>query len=269
MRRNIFHLIIQWRFIILFISLELISLLLSFSRYYNIGSSHYIIGHISESINHLRNFFLLEIENQKLIQENIKLRQDNYLSKIEKISKDFKKNNINYLQQYIYTPVKIINNSINNQENFITINKGSIDGIKIDMGVILSNGIAGIIIKTSHHFSVAISLLNTKIHINARLKKNKCFGTISWDGNSHKYVILYDIPKYSIFAKGDLVESDGKSTTFPEGIPIGNVSSYFFDKEHASYIIKVKLIEDFSLLENAYVVKNLFKQERINLQLKQ
>ncbi|WP_185872767.1 rod shape-determining protein MreC [Blattabacterium cuenoti] len=266
--RNIFHFLIKWRFIILFIVLESISLFLSFSKYYNIGSSNYMIGNISEAMNKFRNFFLLDIENKKLIEENAKLKQENFYSKIEKLSKDFKKANFNYLQQYNYTPVKIINNSINNQENFITINKGSIDGIKIDMGLILSNGIAGIIIKTSPHFSVAISLLNTQIHINARLKKNKYFGTISWDGDSYKYVILYDIPKYSTFSKGDLVESDGKSSTFPEGIPIGHVSSYTFDEEHASYIIKVKLIEDFSILENAYVVKNLFKQERYNLQLK-
>ncbi|AEU09074.1 rod shape-determining protein MreC [Blattabacterium sp. (Cryptocercus punctulatus) str. Cpu] len=263
---------LKWRFFILFILLESTALFLSFSKnnfHQNIdtGSSNFIIGNIYKSIYRLRRYFFLDIENEKLINENAKLRHFIISSKIKKITKDFKKKNIDYLQQYIYTPVKIINNSIYEQENYITINKGSLDGIKTDMGIILSYGIAGIIIKTSPHFSIAISLLNPKIKVNARLKKNKYFGTVSWDGLDHEYIVLYDIPRHSIFYKGEIVETDGKSSTFPEGIPIGRVTCYKFDEKYANYVIKVKLFENFSTLENAYVVKNLFKKEWNNIQL--
>ncbi|WP_113738046.1 rod shape-determining protein MreC [Blattabacterium clevelandi] len=263
---------LKWRFFILFILLESTALFLSFSKnnfHKNIdtGSSNFIIGNIYESIYRLRHYFFLDIENEKLINENVKLRHFLISSKIKKITKDFKKKNIDYLQQYIYTPVKIINNSIYEQENYITINKGSLDGIKTDMGIILSYGIAGIIIKTSPHFSIAISLLNPKIKVNARLRKNKYFGTVSWDGVDHEYIVLYDIPRHSIFYKGEIVETDGKSSTFPEGIPIGRVTCYKFDEKYANYVIKVKLFENFSTLENAYVVKNLFKKEWNNIQL--
>ncbi|AWU39055.1 rod shape-determining protein MreC [Blattabacterium punctulatus CPU2] len=263
---------LKWRFCILFILLESTALFLSFSKknfHQNIdtGSSNFIIGNIYESIYRLRRYFFLDIENEKLINENAKLRHFLISSKIKKITKDFKKKNIDYLQQYIYTPVKIINNSIYEQDNYITINKGSLDGIKTDMGIILSYGIAGIIIKTSPHFSIAISLLNPKIKVNARLRKNKYFGTVSWDGIDHEYIVLYDIPRHSIFYKGEIVETDGKSSTFPEGIPIGRVTCYKFDEKYANYVIKVKLFENFSTIENAYVVKNLFKKEWNNIQL--
>ncbi|AWU42943.1 rod shape-determining protein MreC [Blattabacterium punctulatus] len=263
---------LKWRFFILFILLESTALFFSFSKnnfHQNIdtGSSNCIIGNIYESIYRLRRYFFLDIENEKLINENSKLRHFIISSKIKKITKDFKKKNIDYLQQYIYTPVKIINNSIYEQDNYITINKGSLDGIKTDMGIILSYGIAGIIIKTSPHFSIAISLLNPKIKVNARLRKNKYFGTVSWDGIDHEYIILYDIPRHSIFYKGEIVETDGKSSTFPEGIPIGRVTCYKFDEKYANYVIKVKLFENFSTIENAYVVKNLFKKEWNNIQL--
>ncbi|WP_185872234.1 rod shape-determining protein MreC [Blattabacterium cuenoti] len=270
--REFFSFLLKWRFFIFFFILECSAIFLSFSnsklhQYIYAGSSNFIIGNIYESIYKLRSYFLLEIENKKLLNENRKLRNAHILYKIKKISKDFKKENIDYLQQYTFTPVKIINNSIHDQENYITINKGYIDGIKPDMGIILSNGIAGIIIKTSPHFSIAISLLNQKIKVNARLKKNKYFGTLSWDGIDYEYVILYDIPRHSCIHKGDIVETDGKSSTFPEGIEIGRVYSYKLDEEHSNYIIKIKLMANFSTIENAYVVKNLFKKELEDIQL--
>ncbi|WP_244270727.1 rod shape-determining protein MreC [Blattabacterium cuenoti] len=262
----------KWRFFIFFFLLESAAIFISFSnskfqQYIYDGSSNFMIGKIYETIHKLRNYFLLEIENKKLLNENKRLHDAQIFSKIRKISKDFKKEDINYLQQYTFTPVQIINNSIHEQENYITINKGSVDGIKPDMGIILYNGIAGIIIKTSPHFSIAISLLNQKIKVNARLKKNKYFGTLSWDGVDYEYVGLYDIPRHSTIHKGDIVETDGKSATFPEGIPIGRVHSYKLDEEHANYIIKVKLMANFSSIENAYVVKNLLKEEWNDVQL--
>ncbi|BBA16959.1 rod shape-determining protein MreC [Blattabacterium cuenoti] len=270
--REFFNFFLKWRFFIFFFLLEYAAIFISFSnskihQYIYADSSNFIIGKIYESIYKVRNYFLLEIENKKLLNENKSLHEACVFSKIRKISKDLKKKDIIYLQQYTFTPVQIINNSIHKQENYITINKGSIDGIKPDMGIILYNGIAGIIIKTSPHFSIAISLLNPKIKVNARLKKNKYFGTLSWDGIDHEYVVLYDIPRHSIISKGDIVETDGKSATFPEGIPIGKVHSYKFDEEHANYIIKVKLMVNFSAIENAYIVKNLFKEEWNDVQL--
>ncbi len=270
--REFFNFFLKWRFFIFFFLLESAAIFFSFSNskfHQNIykGSSNFMIGKIYETIHKLRNYFLLEIENRKLLNENKRLHDAQIFSKIRKISKDFKKEDINYLQQYTFTPVQIINNSIHEQENYITINKGSIDGIKPDMGIILYNGIAGIIIKTSPHFSIAISLLNQKIKVNARLKKNKYFGTLSWDGVNYEYVVLYDIPRHSTIHKGYIVETDGKSATFPEGIPIGIVHSYKLDEAHANYIIKVKLMANFSTIENAYVVKNLLKEEWNDVQL--
>ncbi|WP_185882942.1 rod shape-determining protein MreC [Blattabacterium cuenoti] len=264
--REFFIIILKFRFFIFFFILETIALVISFSNskliqnvYY--GSSHYIIGNIYENIYKIQDFLLLKIENQKLIEENTRLHNENILSKIDTISKDFKKEDVNYLQEYVFTPVKIINNSIHEKENYLTINKGSINGVYPDMGIIFPNGIGGIIIKTTKHFSTAISILNSKIKVNARLKKNKYFGILSWDGIDYKHVILYDIPKYCLIHKGDLVETDGKSSTFPEGIPIGTVDSYKFDEENSSYVIKVRLFSNFYTVGNAYVVKNLLKKE--------
>ncbi|WP_185877382.1 rod shape-determining protein MreC [Blattabacterium cuenoti] len=254
----------KWRFCILFFLLESVSIFFSFKNLNVIcNSPKFIIGKVYESIYEIQNYFLLKIENDKLLKENSRLHNESIYSYIIKNSNsgNFRMEDIKYLQQYIYTPVQIINNSIYKQENYITLNKGNLDGIKPDMGVILPSGIAGIVIKTTPHFSKAISLLNLRIKINARIKKDNNFGTISWDGNDYKYVILNDIPKYCAINKGDIVETDGKSYTFPEGIPIGTVYSYKLDDGNSNFIIKVKLFENFSIIENAYVVNNILKKE--------
>lgn len=262
----------KFRLFMLFILLEFISIFLTFSRIYidkNINIyDHYIhsiIGMTYKIKQDIQSYIFLKRENQKLIEENAMLRQQLNNSKIERSFETFKK--IDYLQKYLYMPVKIINNSIFQQENFFIINKGELDGIGVDMGVILPDGIAGIIIKTSSHFSTAISLLNTQIKINARLKKSKHFGTIIWDGVSHDTVILKDIPKHVSITLGEVIETDSRSTIFPEGIIIGKIKEYKLNQENSMYNIQVKLQADLSAIESAYVVKNLFKKELEKIQM--
>ncbi|WP_185873312.1 rod shape-determining protein MreC [Blattabacterium cuenoti] len=268
--RDLFCFILKWRFLILFFLLESISIFFSFSNFNSdskliCNGSNFIVGNIYKTIYELQNYFFLKKENENLLNENSRLHNESVFSKIIKTPDNFIKRNIEYLQEYTFTPVKIIGNSIHKQENYMIINKGSLDGIKADMGLILSNGIAGIIIKTTPHFSTAISLLNLRVKINARIKKNKNFGTIIWNGISYRYVILHDIPKYCNINIGDIIETDGKSETFPEGIPIGIIKSYKLDNEHASFIIKVRLFSDFSNIGNAYVVTNIFKKEFVDI----
>ncbi|WP_185865033.1 rod shape-determining protein MreC [Blattabacterium cuenoti] len=256
---NIFF---KYKFIILFFILEFIAIYFTFSNQkFVCDGSNFLFGKIYETIYELKKYFLLETENKQLLEENKRLHRESIFSKITKISNDYTKVNEEYLQQYTYTPVQIINNNIHKQENYMIINKGELDGVKVDMGLILPNGIAGIIVKTTPNFSTAISLLNLKIKLNVRLKRDKNFGTLTWDGNDYKYLILYDIPKYSSIKIGDIVETDGKSSTFPEGIPIGRVYSYKLDDGKANFIVKVKIFSDFSTIRNAYLVKNLLKKE--------
>ncbi|XOD68706.1 MAG: rod shape-determining protein MreC [Flavobacteriales bacterium AspAUS03] len=264
---------LKWWFFLFFIFLETIALFFTFSKsrfheaVYN-DYTHTILGKIYQAKSDVQTYFSLSEENKKLACENAILRHELQTSKLIKTSKnDLKETDTVYLQEYTYTPVRIINNSIYQQENFLTLNKGKEDGIQVDMGVILPNGIAGLIIKTSPHFSTAISLLNTQIKINTRLKKSRYFGTLSWDGTDHDIVILQDIPKHVPLTKGEVVETDGKSAIFPEGIAIGTVAHYQLDQESATYRIKVKLRADLAAIENAYVVKNLFKKERKSIQV--
>ncbi|XCI75759.1 MAG: rod shape-determining protein MreC [Flavobacteriales bacterium] len=271
--REVLNFFLKWWFFLFFIFLKTIALFFTFSKsrfHWTVYDdyAHTILGKIYQAKANVQTYFSLSEENKKLAYENAKLHHELQTSKLIKIGKnDLKETDTIYLQEYTYTPVKIINNSIYQQENFLTLDKGKVDGIQVDMGVILPNGIAGLIIKTSPNFSTAISLLNTQIKINARLKKSRYFGTLSWDGTDHDIVILQDIPKHVHLTKGEVVETDGKSAIFPEGIAIGTVAHYQLNQESGTYHIKVKLRADLAVIENAYVVKNLFKKEWESIQI--
>ena len=200
-----------------------------------------------------------------MIKENFYLKHALEISK--KSLKEFEqeiKDPI-YEQKYTYIPVHVIENSLHENKNFITLDKGSLDGIEPDMGVLLPNGIGGIIINVSKHFSSAQSLLNSQTRINVRLQRNKYFGTLIWKGPDHHIALLEDIPKYVNILKGDIVETDGKSTIFPQGIYLGQVKDYKLDTENGNYKISIELATDFAALDQAYVVKSLLKKEREDL----
>ena len=182
-----------------------------FSLYFSETTNSFI-----DEKNKIISYLSLKQENKRLVRENMYLLKEsinsNYLS-LDSIQRD----------NFELIPAGIISNSIRFDKNFITLNVGDNDGVKIDDGIITKFGIIGIINKTSDKFSSAISLLNSEIKINAMLKKTNHFGSLFWDGLSHEKVKLTDIPKSANIAKGDTIVSGGMSYIFPKNILIGEI----------------------------------------------
>lgn len=270
MYKAIANFFIRYHFLFFFLSLESLALFFIFSKspLHNLiykGSANFFIGSVYKMQTEIENFFSLKEINERLILENASLREKIKNFEFAKPSeKKLKISNLKHLQPYTYKPAKVINNSTHLKNNFITLDKGEIDGIKPQMGVVFSNGIGGIIVRTSPHFSTAISLLNTQIRVNVRVKENNYFGFLSWDGKDPRYMILSEIQRhaYAKILEGYLVETDSKSAIFPEGISIGTVQGRFFNQESNNYSIRVRLNFDMDTIKEAYIVENLFKKER-------
>ena len=129
------------------------------------------------------------------------------------------------------------------------------------MAVINSLGIIGITENTSENYTRVQSILNKNSKINARLKGNSTyFGTLKWNSEDYNTVQLHDIPRQAPLKIGDTIETGGKSTIFPEGIPIGTVSK-INKRNTANSKIDVSLFNDMSNLRNVYIIKNLHKIE--------
>ena len=166
---------------LLFLLLLIISLFLvikshSYHRSQVVNSANVVSGTVFEKTNEVKTYFSLKEQNDKLAKENADLRKILFNKKdsVSVLIKDSLKgyNKINVIQ------TRVINNSYNVSENYLTINSGSLQGIKPDMGVINSQGIVGIVEKTSPKYATVLSVLNVKSQINAKIKKSNHFGSL-------------------------------------------------------------------------------------------
>jgi rod shape-determining protein MreC len=231
-----------------------------------INSANVVSGLIYEQINSYKDYFNLKSENERLLRDNIELKN--------KLNSSYKFDTAIYkfihdticIQQYSYLEAKVIKNSIFLQNNYLTIDKGTEQGIEEDMAVINPDGVIGIIIKTSTNYSVAISLLNSKIGISAKIKKNGYYGSIIWNGENYTHAILKDIPNHVTLEAGDTIITSGYSAIFPEGVLIGFVVDYEKNSEDNFYTITVKLSVDFKNITNVYLINNLLREEQLKLE---
>lgn len=253
---------------IIFIFLECFALFLVFRKniYHETilaEASTTFTGFTNEKISAVTNFIHLPETNKELQEENSMLRERlvHLGIKNARTKKFTTTDSLAYQQSYTFVPADVINNSVIKTHNYITINKGRNHGIEKGDGLISNKGVLGIVTFSGAKYSRAISLLNKDIRINARIKGNEYFGTLLWDGVDARYAQLTEIPKYIKVKKGDIIETDGKSPVFPEGLTIGTVVSKTIDNVSGELKIQVKLKQDFGNLSHAYVVTNLNKIE--------
>jgi rod shape-determining protein MreC len=255
----------------LFLLLEIIAFILIINtNYYQqsvfITASNSFSGRVYSVYSNITDYLSLKTENNILAEQNALLLNRQKSSFIKTDNKIFLVNDTLYKQQYNYVCAKVISNSINRVNNYLTLNKGFSHGIRKNMGVISAQGIVGIVKDVSENFCTVYSVLHSKSKISAKLKKGNNVGTIVWNGGDYKVVTLKDVPTHVKVAVGDTVISSGYSLMFPEGIPVGSVYSYDSNKGKDFYEIKVRLFNDFNNISYVYVVKNLMKEELTELE---
>lgn len=239
----------------------------SYHRSKVISSANFLSGGVYEKINRVNEYLNLRAENDELVLENARLKS--LLFNKEDTTKLPLPDTIKGVKPADIIVSKVIHNSYNTHENFITLNSGSKDGIKQDMGVINSLGIIGVVDDTSPNYSTVVSILNMKSHINAKIKKSNHFGSLTWDGKSTGYVQLEDVPRLASIRKGDTIVTGGQSVIFPEGINIGTVDIVYKKENTSFYVIKVKLFNDMTNLGHVYIIKSKDREELINLENKE
>ena len=225
------------------------------------SSSNTWSGKILEKFNNVIDYLSLKKINDLLAEENALIR--NRSLQLPALEENIYKN------QHEYISAKIIKNSYNKRNNYLTINKGSIHGIENGMGVITEAGVVGIIRDVSANYATVMSLLNKNTIISARFIKSNHFGEVIWDGKSHQFAQLNSVEKYVPVAVGDSLITNNFSNIFPEGIPLGTVNRYERDEKNNFYTwIEVDLSVDFSNLNYIYVIKDKLKDERMKLEAK-
>lgn len=265
--RNLLDFLIRQGHWLLFLLLECIcmTLLFRFNNYQgSVGftSANWFIGQIYAGAYEISSFLSLKETNRQLTMRNIMLEAE-VTSLKDKLNKSedeaivpFPDNQTNFFSSYRTIPARVINNSINKPDNYITLDKGKADGITKEMGVVNGNGIVGIVYMVSDHYSVAISLLNRKSVISCKFKENDYFGYLKWNGKDSKYALLEDLPRHALFEKGDTIVTSGYSAVFPKGVMVGTVDSIGDSKDGLSYLLRIRLATDFACLNDVVVIAN-------------
>lgn len=274
--RNLINFLIQYSVVFLFLLLEIISFTLivknqGYQKSVFLTSSNSVVSGLYQVSNSVFEFFKLSAANERLSEENAALINEiidlqNRLSTYAPHKEDSLHFKIPAEMEYKLISAKVINNSTDKIQNYITINKGTRDGIKPDMGVISEEGVVGIVKTVSPKFSVIIPILNQNIKINSKFKKSNYSGPLVWNGKDYRYAKLTDIARHVEFSLGDSLITSGFTSTFPEGIPVGTIEDFNIKESEPYYNIQVKLAVNFRTLSHVKIINYLNYEEQRSLE---
>lgn len=273
--RNLIDFITRYNHWFVFVILEVVSfvLLFKFNSYQGsvwFSSANVVAGKVYEADATIKNFFSLTKINQQLNVRNLYLEQT-----VRKLSEQVHaetgdsswlfRTQAEVLKEYKLIPAKVITNSIDKRNNFITIDKGRLDGVKPDMGVACGTGIVGVVYMVSDHYSIVIPVLNSKSNISVTIRERGYYGYLRWTGGASDLAYVDDIPRHAHFRLGDLIETSGYSAMFPPGIIAGQILHVYNSPDGLSYRVQVRLTTDFGNLRDVCVIDNSAMKERIDL----
>lgn len=262
--RNLLNFLRKYNYGLLFVILEVICFILLFRFNHYQGSVFFtsastVAGAVYEVSSRVTRYFGLIDANRNLTARNIELelqveQLNRTLQHYIQDSTVMTKLREETLSGYRIYEAHVINNSLTEQNNYMTIDKGSQDGIRSEMGVVCGNGVVGIVYSTGKHYSIILPILNSKSSISCKIKRTSYFGFLKWEGGSSQYAWVKDLPRHSEFTLGDTIVTSGHSAVFPAGIPIGTVDDMQDSHDGLSYLLKAKLFTDFARVYDVCVI---------------
>lgn len=232
-------------------------------------SANKVSSSIYSTISNVTSYFHLRDINDELQKQNATLEMEVVALRAQ--LEDYKilvPDSVSKKAQFDVIVSRVISNSISNQQNYITINKGINDGITSEMGVIDQNGVVGIVNVVGENSARIISLLNPNLRLSCKVKGSDFFGSLVWDGKSPYYAILEEMPRHVKFETGDTIITSGYSAVFPEGITVGVIDEQLNTGGDNFYSLRIKLLTDFTQLSTVRVIKNNMKDELNKLNTK-
>jgi rod shape-determining protein MreC len=258
-------------FLFLILESACIALMVANNNYHQaafVNSANNVSGYVFGTVSDITQYFYLKETNEQLARENARL---NTLSTQAMLTDSVPSKTVvdsTTRQQYVYINARVLNNSVNKRNNYLTLDKGQKAGIKPESAVICSNGVVGIVKDVSENFSTVLSVLNKDSKVSAKIKHGGYFGSLVWQGGNYQFATLNDIPTHVRLHKGDTILTNTFSTIFPEDIMIGTVESYFIKPGQNFFTITIKLSTNFKTVNHVYVVTDLLKEERRQLEEK-
>lgn len=199
------------------------------------------------------NDLLVKLENYEEMQRsNAEIRKENQRLKEQlDFSVSLDEKNI---------PAQIISRDLDSAYSYITINKGSVNGIKKGMPVIAfqngNNGLVGRVVLVGTFTSQVMPVYNIDNMVSARILNTRDLGIVNGMGSDDKALTLKYIRKRVVndLNYGDIVVTSGENDNYMKDIPIGTISKISVLDYESSLNIELTPIIDFAKLENVIVV---------------
>ena len=276
--RNIFLFIRRYFVFLCFLLLQVLALymLFNYNRFHRaafLGIASEMTGGINTQVDKVDDYFQLRDENLRVHRMNdslLNLLRTNFNTPdtTQRAVTDSMRvtDSTKEVRRYLFRDAKVVYNSVNKENNYLQLNRGSRQGIRDNMAVISSDGaIVGLIVNTSPNFSQVMSLLHSRNRMQAMLKKTNTAGTISWDQKDFRFLTLEGISRDVEVKKGDTVLASQYSYNYPPGFMVGTIQSIVVDKNSGFYNLKVRAAARFSSLQQVFVVENLQRDEQEQL----
>lgn len=225
---------------------------------------------LNSTTSQVTGYFHLRGINESLQESNARLQNEvlnlsNQLAECRALLNDSAMKST-FLNRFDYIPATVISNSVRHPRNYFSINKGTLDGVRVGMGIVDQNGVAGIVNVAGPHTARAISLLNETQKFSVKIKGTNYIGSLAWKGSDPAVAYMGEVPRHTKFHVGDTVVTSGYSTTFPPDIPVGTVMNRIKGSDDNFYILKIRLTSDFRALSAVRVIKDEYKNELDSLQ---
>ena len=272
--RNLLIFITKYNAFFLFVIFEVSALMIyvkynSFQKATFINSANNVTGNLYARQNQLSSYLSLREVNDQLAKENAILRNQLRTSFYVDTLGKHKVVDTVYKQQYEYISAKVINNSVNKRNNYLTIDRGSKQGIEKGMGVICSQGVVGVVVFVSDHLALVQSVLHKDSKESGMLVDNKAPGTLQWGDDLNPYrAQLINVPNNVKPRIGEAVVTSDHSR-FPTGILLGKVVGLHTKSGGFFLNLEVGLTVDFARLQYVNVVSNRYALERATLEAQQ
>jgi len=224
-----------------------------------------MFGTVQSGLSSIPNVFDLQQENNILRENNIRLSNENSNLREAKLENIRLTKLLQFKQASNLSLVsaRIVNKSVVQMRNTITLNVGEADSVYVNMPVITADGLVGKIVSTSKNFSVAQILINKDMRVTVKVQRSRVDGILYYDGVSD--LLVKNIPKNADVNSGDVLITSEYSNVYPPGIPVGIITETG-NLDNLFKKVVVSPLIDFLNLENVFVLKYLSSQERYLLE---
>lgn len=267
------------RHLLLFLFLEVVALVLLFSgsKYRSsvmISSANAVTGRVMEASQTMRAYTGLEEVNVELLHRNAYLEKEvlRLKNQLERLTVDslswsrLGRDTADVAFPYHYVAGRVVGHVLFSKSNYLTIDLGKKDGIDVDMGVVSTEGVVGIVQAVSDNYARVVPVINSTFGVSCKVEGSDYVSVLKWDGVDTEHSLLTNIPKHAAPELGSTVYTSGYSSSFPEGITVGTVIGEGKSSEDSFLAYRVELATHFQSLKYVYVLRDDSRTERSGIE---